>query len=119
MTWRSQIFIKGEREPVTVSEEQAQKINEAFTDSSVSDLTTFHTNRNTFRKDAIKLVKIIPDELPTGTRIPIWKFYSKKENMFGQREFKTYEEAKSEFDKRMELTPEDRRKEIDWVIVKQ
>lgn len=111
MQLNSKIVLKGQREPITVSETQAKKINAIFLDGSISLDQPLSVGGASFLKETIKFVEVKKDTEDSGyeSKKPHWVIYSAKRNSIWQNAYSSFEEAKAEM-------PEDQFD--DWEIVK-
>ncbi len=117
MTYNSEIFLKGKKEPMIVSQEQAKKIQVVFLDNSIPPEQPLSVAGLSFTKDSIRLVNVRNDGDDTSyDHKPYWVIYSPSRRSIWSKTFESYDDAKKELDYQQVSLSSDNIH--DWVIEK-
>lgn len=92
----SLIHLKGVKEPIEVTYEQAKKITDIFFDDKVDRGFVISVGDNSFRKSEIRYIRKTKDK-PSGGRTH-WIIVNYKRGSIWKDVFLSYESAKEEFD---------------------
>lgn len=91
----SLIHLKGIKEPIEVTYEQAKKVTEIFFDDKISKDFVINIDDNSFRKSEIRYVR---KNNITNRNKPHWIIYNSKRPSIWKQPYLSREEAQIEFD---------------------
>ncbi len=97
----SHVYLKGIKEPLEVTSEQAKKLTDIFFNDSISGSFVINMNDNSFRKSEIRYIRKA-SEKSTGTK-EHWIIINVKRPSIWKQPYFSFQEAKAEFDYQVSL----------------